>query len=199
MMLMLTGTQKGMTNYQKRYVIKFVKYWNDADIIENVRHGDCIGADAQFHNIVRRVNPDIHIIIHPCNIEKKRAFCRGAYHICNPQEPLQRNINMVNIAPIVLVTPAEREEVRRSGTWATYRYAHKIGAKVLLIPPEISKFDQDSFFRRVGMKYPCPLDNACPTCKLNDFICGGINNPHPTATEIRRGYIKEFIRDVIMA
>lgn len=56
-----TGTRKGMTNAQKntlRHVLNRV-------CPSMFRHGDCVGADEEAHGVVRSLDPDVKIIIHP--------------------------------------------------------------------------------------------------------------------------------------
>jgi len=42
---------------------------------------------------------------------------------------------MVSLSTLVLAAPESVEEVLRSGTWATVRYARKNNTEVYLIPP----------------------------------------------------------------
>ena len=129
---MVTGTQLGATIEQLKQFERVVI----ATKHETFCHGDCIGVDAQAHDIVRRLRRDIGICIHPSNIEDKRAYCVGAKAISPVVHPLKRNQIMVDAADLVIVIPKTHQEQRRSGTWATYRYAIKRGKRVMLIFPD---------------------------------------------------------------
>ena len=126
-----TGTQSGMTNPQHLIVKLFIQKYSDE--IEDVRHGDCIGADSDFHDISKLY--DKKVIIHPPKNKTKRAFKRGDV-ILEPDEYLKRNHDIVDACNILLATPKENEEVIRSGTWATIRYGKKSKKMVIIIFPD---------------------------------------------------------------
>jgi hypothetical protein len=100
--------------------------------IEEVHHGDCVGADAQFHELARAKG--LISIAHPPTDSKYRAFCKDGTQLA-PKPYLERNHDIVNACDVLIVCPKERTEVLRSGTWATYRYGRKQGKKVKLILP----------------------------------------------------------------
>jgi hypothetical protein len=125
-----TGTQKGMTEYQKGFVRETLRKKKPSEI----HHGDCIGADTDFHNICREVNPDIRIVIHPPEIDSKRSFCKGD-EILPVKGYLQRNHDIVDSVDYMISTPGEMEEVLRSGTWATIRYGMKKDKDGIIVTP----------------------------------------------------------------
>jgi len=127
-----TGTQSGMTDTQ--YLITKLFFQKYKIEIEDVHHGDCIGADADFHILVRLYS-NIKIIIHPPKNKSKRAFKQGDV-ILEPDEYLKRNHDIVDACNILLATPKENEEVIRSGTWATIRYGKKSKKMVIIIFPD---------------------------------------------------------------
>ena len=100
-----------------------------------VHHGDCIGADEQLHEIARSLG--IATVVHPPTSEKKRAFCKSFTRRYEPKEYLSRNKDIVEESAMLIAAPDEREvnEVRRSGVWATVRYARKAGLPVLVAYP----------------------------------------------------------------
>ncbi|MGN6107396.1 MAG: hypothetical protein ACTHU0_19965, partial [Kofleriaceae bacterium] len=69
-----TGTQRGMTPQQRERVWELVR-----DRQFYAHHGDCVGADAEFDDIVRRAPGLYGVVIYPSNIPGKRAFCRPRY------------------------------------------------------------------------------------------------------------------------
>lgn len=124
-----TGTQKGMTNEQSVSVFKILCEYYPIE----VHHGDCVGADEDFHKIAQGCK--IYTIIHPPVIDDLRAFCKGNEH--RPPKPfIERNHGIVDETEVLIATPKERKEELRSGTWATIRYAYKIGRKILIVWPD---------------------------------------------------------------
>jgi hypothetical protein len=123
-----TGTQLGMTHAQektlKNLLLKFLP--------KETHHGDCTGADAQFHDIVTKCG--CRTIIHPPINESKRAFCKGTI-ILPPKEYLDRNHDIVDETHMLIATPKSETMEIRSGTWATIRYAQKQNKAVVIIYP----------------------------------------------------------------
>lgn len=123
-----TGTQQGMTEFQAESLLRLLLKLNPL----RLHHGDCIGADSQVHDLCIRAG--ILVETHPANIAGKRAF-RKAYFEHLPKPPLTRNKDIVNWTDYLIAVPQQSNEIRRSGTWATIRYARKCGKKVYLILP----------------------------------------------------------------
>ena len=95
-------------------------------------HGDCVGADALAHSLIREM-PWWHVVIHPPLNPKHRAFCQGVLR--TPKTFLARNHDIVDESDILVACPYQAEEVLRSGTWATVRYARKKSKPVILVLP----------------------------------------------------------------
>lgn len=123
-----TGSRNGMNNEQRELVIQFLE--KNKDIEFEVHHGDCIGADTDFHNICSKYDK-CKIYIHPPNNNTMRSFCISR-HILEPKPYIIRNHNIVNSCDILLACPSGKTEQLRSGTWATIRYARKINKSVLI-------------------------------------------------------------------
>lgn len=123
-----TGTQIGMSlNQKEQFVLKLYEL-NPSEF----HHGDCIGADAEAHDIVREFFPEIKIIGHPPNISTKRAFKEcNEYRSLLPY--LERNHNIVDDTDFLIGAPKEDTEVLRSGTWATIRYSKKLNKSQLIL------------------------------------------------------------------
>ncbi len=119
-----TGTQQGMTDLQKyQLALRIEKL-----ILENgaiyFHHGDCIGADEESHHIA--IGLGLKVIVHPCDINAKRAYCTLNVEFCySSKPPLDRNKDIVNQSDILLAAPKGRIEELRSGTWSTVRFAKK--------------------------------------------------------------------------
>ena len=116
-----TGTHRGMSQHQKE---QFVLMMQELDPTE-FHHGDCIGADAEAHDIVREFFPAVYIVVYPPNSRYRQAFKEGDEHR-KPAPYLKRDKNIVDNVDFLFATPFRNEEVLRSGTWATIRYARKI-------------------------------------------------------------------------
>jgi hypothetical protein len=131
MIIGFTGTQLGMTFYQRRKIREQLQLMKPTE----AHHGDCIGADQDFHILCRELN--IPVVIHPPNIDAKRAFCEGeeVREVKQPKPYLDRNHDIVDASDIILATPAEAHEITRSGTWATIRYARRVGKSPLIFSP----------------------------------------------------------------
>lgn len=151
-----TGTHQGMTLVQKKSVTKILK---NISVILEVHHGDCIGADEDFHNICVYLN--IPIIIHPPIKDKARAFCKNYYQIREPKDYIVRNHDIVDETDLLIACPKGFKEELRSGTWTTVRYARKVKRRELIIYPyEIKRINASNL----------TWDDACHSC--GQVICG---------------------------
>ena len=131
-----TGTRKGMTPDQLiRFVETIGAIEKKSEIVE-FHHGGCIGADNDAHILLKPMRT-IAIVVHP-PIDKTYTFnyFSGASKILPEKEYLDRNHDIVDACQILIACPKEKKEVKRSGTWATIRYARRIGKPVFVIEPE---------------------------------------------------------------
>ena len=125
-----TGTQLGMTLEQKDTVRRLLEEMDPT----GVAHGDCIGADMEFHHIALQLGKWIRI--HPPKKGEKRAHCKEWNEIMPAKEYLDRNKDIVDSVEFLIACPAEEEEQLRSGTWSTVRYARKVGVSVIVVNPD---------------------------------------------------------------
>ena len=125
-----TGSRLGMTHKQIAEVTEKLKAYEP----KFVKHGDCLGADAQFHDLCLAYGK-CRIIIHPPTNTKMRAYCGEAHAIREPKPYLDRNKYMVIWSNLLIACPAGKQEELRSGTWSTIRYARKTGTEVIIIFP----------------------------------------------------------------
>jgi hypothetical protein len=114
MIIGVTATRKGLSESQLRY---FREYLSPGDV---VHHGDCIGGDEQLDQIAKEAG--CRRVAHPCTLSGQRAFC-DCEEIRDAKPPIVRNHDIVNEVQVILAFPSSRTEQRRSGTWATIRYA----------------------------------------------------------------------------
>jgi len=130
MRISFTGTREGMSVKQMEAFEKFLKEHK----VTHVSHGDAIGADAEAHAVAR--NLGLKLSKRPCNVRSQRAFTMGGAVVAAPEEPLKRNRKLVDDGAMLVACPKEFEEVIRSGTWATVRYAVERGKPVYIIWPD---------------------------------------------------------------
>lgn len=121
MIIGFTGTRYGMRPEQHTSVKELIRLNNYFDHIM-FHHGDCIGADAQAHEIATRLN--ILTVIHPPTDPKLRAYCDG--WLVHPPKPYdQRNLDIVAASDLVIAAPNTETEQPRGGTWQVVRFARE--------------------------------------------------------------------------
>lgn len=136
-----TGTQRGMTEAQRRGFIDVIDKLGDRN---EFHHGDCVGADSEAHETAYSHECGIHI--HPPINPSKRAFCDKGIRrgdrpviIYDPLPYLARNQIIVDAAEHLIAAPAAPEDhpsSRRSGTWYTVRRARLKGIPITIIWPD---------------------------------------------------------------
>lgn len=129
-----TGTRRGMSPAQKRVFFETVKLLD----VQIFVHGDCIGADADAHEIVREISPDIRIEARPAGDGPNRAY-KKADIVHASHAPLSRNKKIVESVEQMIACPGEQSEILRSGTWSTIRYTKKLLKPLLIIYPNGTK------------------------------------------------------------
>lgn len=127
MIVGFSGTSEGITAKQAYALRKLLEYLSPREF----HHGDCVGADEQAHQIARTMGTTI--VIHPPEVWKHRAFCTEYNRISTCKPYLVRNKDIALECDVLVATPKTREEQLRSGTWATVRYARKLGRRVYLV------------------------------------------------------------------
>ena len=90
MIVGFTGSRVGMTGPQSAIVLKLLAKAAEA------HHGDCVGADEQFHELCRIAG--VPVVIHPPDDDKLRAFCEGAIRVEAPRPYLVRNASLLTPA-----------------------------------------------------------------------------------------------------
>lgn len=123
-----TGSRKGMSQNQKEQFALEICRLNPVEF----HHGDCVGADAEAHAIVREFLPNTKIVIHPPLSDYARAFCKGDEYK-EPMAYIPRDRQIVLNTHRIIGTPLTDEEVIRSGTWTTIRYAKAQGRPTLVL------------------------------------------------------------------
>lgn len=126
----MTGSREGMTKYQRE---EFLMWLDKRLPFKTAHHGQCRGADAEFHDIM--IEQGVDVIIHPPIDGTYCAECPDAVWIKTPKPYLERNHDIVKESDILVAFPRTDTEQLRSGTWSTIRYARKIGKRVIIFPP----------------------------------------------------------------
>ena len=135
MIVGFTGTRRGMTQAQKSVLyleLYKLKEW------KTFLHGDCIGADAEAHSLVRAFRK-IKIVTFPgCNAKGEglwTAHCR-ADEVRPPRPYLERNLDIVSESDFMIAAPVDFCQKQRSGTWATIRMARRQDRPLVIIYPD---------------------------------------------------------------
>lgn len=128
-----TGPRSGMTPYQRdRLRARLAEL--QAEHGEVVFHyGQAVGADAVAGAIAHALG--WRVVSHPSDRAAATATVVPGAEVREPKPPLVRNRDIVHESDVLLATPRTVEEELRSGTWATIRYALRVGVPVELIYP----------------------------------------------------------------
>jgi hypothetical protein len=131
-----TGTRKGMTQEQVKSVsVFFIRLKRFGRTVEEIHIGDCIGADANFYDLAVEFFPLAKKIGHIPKSDQYRAFLK--YDEVKPADNfLERNRHIVNSSDCLLATPGESEEILRSGTWSTIRFARRRRKHTTILFPD---------------------------------------------------------------
>lgn len=121
-----TGTRSGMSPEQIATVRRVLVALDHASEREKLacHHGDCVGADAEFHALARELGA--RITVHPPVDESDRAWCPGDEML--PALPyMKRNKQIVLASEFVVAAPYTDAPVGRhpGGTWKTVEIARK--------------------------------------------------------------------------
>jgi hypothetical protein len=127
-----TGSREGMSDRQAEAVAALLGRWE----VESAHHGCCVGADTEFAAIASRNG--CHVVGYPSNLVglTSKAAVLLCHELRPPKPPLYRNWDIVNATDVLIATPRTAAEELRSGTWATVRYARKVGRPVHVVMPD---------------------------------------------------------------
>lgn len=124
-----TGTRLGMTAAQNAEVIDTLERVRPTE----VRHGDCVGADAAFHLFASAATVRPHIVVHPPINPELRARCYGEdVEVLPALGYLARDRAIVDACDLLLACPAAGASIR-GGTWFTINYALAQGMPVRVV------------------------------------------------------------------
>ena len=126
-----TGTRYGMTVKQREQVTALVHDLTSGPL--TFHHGDCVGADAEFHRIA--LDNGGRVVIHPPIDKAHRAFCKPADEWRMACTHLARNRAIVIEATVMIATPYEMDRQMRGGTWYTIDRAERAGKPLVVVQP----------------------------------------------------------------
>jgi hypothetical protein len=101
-----------------------------------VLHGDCVGADAQFHNLAKTHRIGVSIYPGVPLGDSRRAGCQGYVSLWPVKSFIARNHDIVDSSDSLIAVVSGYAELLRSGTWATVRYARKLGKPIRIVWPD---------------------------------------------------------------
>jgi len=135
-----TGTRAPITPAQEACIRRIMQEVG----AKVLHHGDCVSADELSHRLARELG--LEVVLHPpayknqdwanCMAKKDPNPGQGSMR-CEPDAGhLERDHHIVDACDGLIVVPrSTQEQMRGSGTWATYRYAvganKTVRAKVL--------------------------------------------------------------------
>jgi hypothetical protein len=116
-----TGTRRGMTDRQKTALAVLMEEFDQYEGQPTLHHGAANGADSEA-------------VILAAEWDWKTTA-----HLASPPGTakllLARNRNIVDSSNLLIAAPSTIEEVRRSGTWMTIRYARQTDKPVVVLDP----------------------------------------------------------------
>lgn len=133
-----TGTRAQTTDFQQKRLLELLVFLR-AKGAYTFHHGDCIGADALAHELAVRAGFQ-HIVIHPPTVPMYRAYtdqltCPPKGITVETKKPyLTRNQDIVNASTVMVAMP-KGDEITRSGTWSTVRYARDLARYLYILYP----------------------------------------------------------------
>lgn len=130
----ITGTQRGLTFAQYETATELL---GELDSPPDLHHGGCIGADEQIARLTKRLWPHARLFCYRGHTRDKWAeLDSSTTFVGEPTDNLRRNRVIVLAVERVWAFPGEKDEVLRSGTWATIRYAKKVKRPLWVVFPD---------------------------------------------------------------
>lgn len=125
-----TGTREGLSEHQRSALYGALLGLKDS--ITEFHHGDCVGGDAEAHEMAAVILGEDKIWVHPPEDPSRRAFCKSP-HILPPQGYLARDLAIVTTTERLIACPKAGAPAPRSGTWYTVRRAQERKKGVLIL------------------------------------------------------------------
>lgn len=161
-----TGTRHGMSPRQLAAATDLV-HWlvrgNEIIVGKDrwiAHHGDCVGADSQFHDIVRPLVGSF-VVAHPGQVQAKWQAKREADVVRARRAPMNRNRIIVAESTIMVATPYEDVEQPRGGTWSTIRMARAVDRPLAIVM-------RDGSIQRERWGNETTVDDVAASCEAED-------------------------------
>lgn len=128
-----TGTREGFTAAQREYFEAILAGLALANRYGDFHHGDCQGADAEAHDMVRALCPDWTIHIHPGPEGDSWRAHKTGDKTYEPKTHFARNRDIVRVSSLIVGVSKTDHRLDRGGTWYTLDFAvkSKVATKVL--------------------------------------------------------------------
>jgi len=128
-----TGTRDGFTRTQMEHFRAILADLACAHREGHFHHGDCEGADAEAHDLVRKLCPGWKIHVHPGPEGDARRAHRKGDLFYPAKTHFARNRDIVRASQLVVGVSVAGARLERGGTWYTLDFAvkSKIPTKVL--------------------------------------------------------------------
>lgn len=127
-----TGTREGFTIPQGQMVQAVLTRMQPKRVV----HGGAAGADTEFHDMTRLMLPNTEVVVRPARAGTWANLADGMVTVHPPRLPLDRNVDIVADSDVLVATPKDMAEERRSGTWATVRHARREGKRIVVVWPD---------------------------------------------------------------
>lgn len=127
MRLGITGTREGCSEAQLEELFNLMQELKPH--VESFHHGDCVGVDGQAALIATELG--MHTTCHPPTNPDHRAWHASDVTL-EPKGYIERDKDIVDAVDIMVVVPLA-DNLPRSGTWTTHRYAVRQGVPRIVI------------------------------------------------------------------
>jgi hypothetical protein len=127
-----TGTRAGLSVVQRKSLVRLIDTIRGE--VTETHHGDCVGADAEFHDIC--LVREMFIVIHPPINPKWNAYCAGYDDIREHKTYHDRDQDIVNETDLLIACPKTFTPIEHSGTWYTAGYARAVDKPIWFVYPD---------------------------------------------------------------
>lgn len=125
------AVERATTGHGSKEATEYASYmWGE--IALSLRDGEVYAVDPEI-DLAHLTG--LIVVGHPPLNESKRAHNKFTSVWCEPRPFIVRNHDIVDLTDWLLATP-KGDEVVRSGTWATVRYARRIDHPVVIVYPD---------------------------------------------------------------
>lgn len=129
-----TGTRFGASELQLASMRRLLSELAQRAGAVVAHHGDCIGADAQFHAAARELG--WRVVVHPpVDDDDDRARCDHD-ELRDPLTHMKRNKSIVLESQLMMAVPRDMTQQPHGGTWKTAVMAQKAKRPLVIVLPD---------------------------------------------------------------